>query len=372
MLHVRGAAFRRGIASAAFMDRLWGGARERPQRIVLPEGEDARVVDAACRIQREGLADVTILGDVDVVHAHVKAAGAKLPEGLAVLDPRQEDPRRVEGYAEDMLAARRGKAGDHETLEAACAALQSDAPLYATMMVRSGDQDGMVSGACHTSADTIRPALRLLGSVENQIVSSLMFMLLKERVVVYADCALQVAPDATQLGQIAAQSANTAAEFGVDPAIALLSFATGKSNDGPMVAHTREATRVASSLLTTHELSGAPPIYGPVQYDAAVNPSIGKSKGCPLAADGATVLVFPDLNCGNITYKAVQQSTGCVVLGPILQGLTRPVNDLSRGSSVADIVNTVAVTAVQAIARQLRGGGGAAPPAPCLKAGRRF
>eukprot|EP01064_Diplonema_japonicum_P017955 TRINITY_DN2646_c1_g1_i1.p1 TRINITY_DN2646_c1_g1~~TRINITY_DN2646_c1_g1_i1.p1 ORF type:complete len:368 (+),score=78.35 TRINITY_DN2646_c1_g1_i1:76-1104(+) len=327
------------ISAKVFTEKLFGEAMASKQSIVLPEAEDPRVVEAAVRIQKQGIADVTLLGNGDKILKLAKERGvAGQLKNINILDP--ETDTRVERYAIEMAKKR-----DHKgvTVEEAFTIMQRDTPIYGTMMVACGDADGMVSGACHTSADTIRPALQLIGNVDDSIVSSLMFMLLPDNVVVYADCALQVSPDAEELGIIAAASASTASAFGIEPHVAMLSFATGLSNTGPLVDKVRSAVSTAKSLV-----SPAVPVEGPLQYDAAVNREIALAKGAELRSD-SNVLVFPDLNCGNITYKAVQQSTGCVVMGPILQGLRRPVNDLSRGCSVDDIVTTTAVTAVQAL-----------------------
>eukprot|EP01059_Diplonema_ambulator_P005888 TRINITY_DN15669_c0_g1_i1.p1 TRINITY_DN15669_c0_g1~~TRINITY_DN15669_c0_g1_i1.p1 ORF type:complete len:343 (+),score=52.73 TRINITY_DN15669_c0_g1_i1:59-1087(+) len=325
------------ISAKSFTDKLFGEAMAKRQSIVLPEGEDARVVEAAIKIQEQGIADVTVLGDADAVWRLARERGLGLG-AVRVIDP-SKDMDNVERYAMEMERKRRHKG---VTVEQAACLVQSDAPIYGTLMVACGDVDGMVSGACHTSADTIRPALQLIGNVENSIVSSLMFMLLEDQVVIYADCALQVSPNADELGAIAASSAHTAKAFGIDPHVALLSFATGFSNDGPLVQKVRSAAEKAKELLSSHNI----PVFGPLQYDAAVNKKIAAAKGENLT-NHSTVLVFPDLNCGNITYKAVQQSTGCVVMGPVLQGLRRPVNDLSRGCTVEDIISTTAVTALQ-------------------------
>ena len=222
-----------------------------------------------------------------------------------------------------------------------------DGSYFGTMMVQLGDADGMVSGAAHTTANTIRPALEFVKTKEGvKIVSSVFFMLLEDRALVYGDCAVNPNPDAAQLADIARASAATARQFGVEPRVAMLSYSTGGSGSGQDVDTVREATELVRSADPDF------PVEGPIQYDAATNASIAASKLPDSAVAGqATVFVFPDLNTGNNTYKAVQQSSGAVAVGPVLQGLNKPVNDLSRGTTVEDIVNTVAITAIQAQAQ---------------------
>jgi phosphate acetyltransferase len=215
---------------------------------------------------------------------------------------------------------------------------------FATMMVYEGMADGMVSGATHTTADTIRPALQIIKTEPNiHVVSSVFFMCLDTRVLVYGDCAINLDPTAEELAEIAVSSAQTAQQFGIEPRVALLSYSSGDSGSGPEVEKVRKATRLAQQMRPDL------PIEGPMQYDAAIDPEVAKKK-LPNSqiAGRATVFVFPDLNTGNNTYKAVQRSTGALAIGPVLQGLRLPVNDLSRGCSVDDIVNTVAITAIQA------------------------
>ncbi|MEX1322970.1 MAG: phosphate acetyltransferase, partial [Synechococcaceae cyanobacterium] len=219
-----------------------------------------------------------------------------------------------------------------------------DATTFATMMVLSGDADGMVSGATHTTQHTIRPALQLIRAREGMsLISSVFLMLLEDRVVIYGDCAVNPRPDAGQLAQIAISSAETAQALGLEPRVAMLSYSSGDSGKGEEVEKVREATAL------TRERRPDLPIEGPIQYDAAVSPEVALQKLPGSAVGGrATVLVFPDLNTGNNTYKAVQRETGAIAIGPILQGLNRPVNDLSRGCSVEDIVSTIVITAIQA------------------------
>jgi phosphate acetyltransferase len=250
---------------------------------------------------------------------------------------------QIEGYADALVEARQGKGVTREhALD-----LLSDMNMFATMMVREGDADGVVSGATCTTAATIRPAMQVLKNPQRTLISSIFFMCLPDRVLVYGDCAVNVDPSAEELADIAITSAGTAAAFGIEPRVAMLSYSTLGSGTGPAVEKVEHATAIVKErrpdLL----------VDGPIQYDAAVDPVIAAQKvkregGSPVAGR-ATVCIFPDLNTGNNTYKAVQQSTGAVAIGPLMQGLAKPVNDLSRGCTVADIVNTVACTAVQAI-----------------------
>jgi phosphate acetyltransferase len=219
-----------------------------------------------------------------------------------------------------------------------------DVSFFGTMMVYKGDADGMVSGATHSTAHTIRPAFQFVKTKpEFSVVSSVFFMALEDRVLVYGDCAVVPRPTAEELAEIAVASADTAKTFGIDPKIAMLSYSSGTSGTGEEVERVRKATELARSLRPDL------PIEGPIQYDAAVDMAVGQSKmpGSEVAGR-ATVLIFPDLNTGNNTYKAVQRETGAIAVGPVLQGLNKPVNDLSRGCTVDDIVNTVVITAIQA------------------------
>ncbi|KFM26411.1 Phosphate acetyltransferase [Auxenochlorella protothecoides] len=247
---------------------------------------------------------------------------------------------RLDAYADFLVEARKKKA----LTKAAALDQLTDINMFGTIMVAMGDADGMVSGATCTTANTIRPALQVLKTPDRRLISSVFFMCLPDRVLVYGDCAVNVEPTAAELAQIATTSADTAAAFGVEPRVAMLSYSTLGSGAGPQVDLVTEATALARAARP--DLA----IEGPIQYDAAVDPGVAatKVKGRSEVAGRATVCVFPDLNTGNNTYKAVQQSTGAIAIGPLMQGLARPVNDLSRGCTVADIVNTVACTAVQA------------------------
>ncbi len=230
------------------------------------------------------------------------------------------------------------------TLDGAMDAMSSPSAYFGTMMVYEGKADGMVSGAIHTTANTIRPALQIIKTTPGiSVVSSVFLMCLDTKVLVYGDCAVNPDPDAAQLAEIAISSADTARTFGINPKVAMLSYSTGASGKGADVVKVREGTRIA------REKRPDLLIEGPIQYDAAIEPSVAKTKmPDSLVAGQATVFIFPDLNTGNNTYKAVQRSSGAVAIGPVLQGLKKPVNDLSRGCLVTDIVNTVAITAIQA------------------------
>jgi phosphate acetyltransferase len=325
------------LSPAAFMYRLVTSARAADARIVLPEGEEPRTVRAAVTCQERGIARCVLLGRRDEIERIAEAQGVELPEGVTVIEP---STARRERYVPRMVALRRSK-GLTEPL--AREALLSNVVL-GTMMLEAGEVDGLVSGAIHTTADTVRPALQFIRTRDDaKLISSIFFMCLPEQVLVFGDCAINPDPDAEQLADIAIQSALSARAFGIPPRVAMLSFSTGTSGAGSDVDKVREATAIARSRLPDLLLDG------PLQYDAAMVESVARQKapGSPVAGR-ATVLVFPDLNTGNTTYKAVQRSADVVAIGPMLQGLRRPVNDLSRGALVEDIVYTIALTAIQA------------------------
>ncbi|MBM7441405.1 phosphate acetyltransferase [Streptomyces sp. HB132] len=325
------------VTPMMFEHELLEQARSVRRRVVLPEGTEERVLRAADVLLRRDVCDLTLLGDTDVIRKKAADLGIDLAE-TQIVDPQTSELRQsfAERYA--VLRAHRGV-----TVELAYDVV-SDVNYFGTLMVQEGLADGMVSGSVHSTAATIRPAFEIIKTKpEASIVSSVFFMCLADKVLVYGDCAVNPDPDAEQLADIAVQSAVTAARFGVDPRIAMLSYSTGTSGSGADVDKVREATeRVRASR---PDLS----IEGPIQYDAAVEPSVAATKlPASEVAGRATVLIFPDLNTGNNTYKAVQRSAGAVAVGPVLQGLRKPVNDLSRGALVQDIVNTVAITAIQA------------------------
>lgn len=305
--------------------------------IVLPEGEDDRVLRAADILLRRGVVALTVLGESDAVRARAAALGLDL-DGAAVVDPLSSPER--ERYGAVYQEARKHKG---MTEEVAYDTL-GDPTYFGTMMVHLGDADGMVSGAAHTTGDTIRPAFEFVKSRPGvSVVSSVFFMCLSDRVLVYGDCAVNPKPDSAQLADIAISSADTARAFGIEPRIAMLSYSTGNSAKGEPVDIVREATK------EVQRLRGDLKVDGPIQYDAAVDASVAKLKlPDSEVAGSASVFIFPDLDTGNVAYKAVQRSSGAVAIGPVLQGLRKPVNDLSRGCSITDIVNTVAITAIQA------------------------
>ncbi len=325
------------VTPLMFEHRLLDRARAADKHIVLAEGEEDRILTAADQLLRRRVVRLTLLGDPEAIRTRAGRLGLDLG-GAALLDPHDAALRGrfAEEYA--VLRAHKGV-----TVEQARDVVV-DPSYFGTMMVLDGLADGMVSGAVHTTAQTIRPALEVVRTTPDvAIVSSVFLMCLADRVLVYGDCAVNPDPTAEQLADIAISSAATARQFGIDPRVAMLSYSTGVSASGVDVDKVRAATQLVRQRAP--ELS----VEGPIQYDAAVDAAVAatKLKDSPVAGR-ATVFVFPDLNTGNNTYKAVQRSAGAVAVGPVLQGLRRPVNDLSRGALVQDIVNTVAITAIQA------------------------
>ncbi len=329
----------RGISPRLFLYNLSQRARADRRRIVLPEGEEERILRATATLVAEQIADITLLGDPASIRATVNRLGLELDlSQVEMIDPARSP--RFEQYAEQLYALRRERGLTREQAND----LMLDVSFYGTMMVQLGHADGMVSGAIHTTAHTIRPALQFVKTRPGiSIVSSVFFMCLEDRVLVYGDCAINPKPTAEQLADIAIASADTARLFGVEPRVAMLSYSTGASGAGEEVERVQAATALA--LARRPDLL----LEGPLQYDAAVDESVARTKlpGSKVAGR-ATVLIFPDLNTGNNTYKAVQRETGSIAVGPVLQGLNKPVNDLSRGCLVDDIINTVAITAIQA------------------------
>ncbi len=328
------------VTPLMFEHMLVERARAADAHIVLPEGEEDRILRAAEQVLARGMARLTLLGDEERVRDRARQLGVDV-SAAAVVDP-ETSPWR-DRFAREYADLRSHKG---VTLEQAHDRV-ADPSYFGTMMVHDGLADGMVSGSITTTAHTIRPALEVVRTApDTSVVSSVFLMCLADRVLVYGDCAVNPDPTAEQLADIAISSARTAAQFGVDPRVAMLSYSTGRSGTGADVEKVRRATDLvrerAPELL----------VEGPVQYDAAVDPTVAAAKlsDSPVAGR-ATVLVFPDLNTGNNTYKAVQRSASAVAVGPVLQGLGKPVNDLSRGALVRDIVNTVAITAIQAGAR---------------------
>jgi phosphate acetyltransferase len=320
-----------------FAYELFDRAAAAHAHIVLPEGDDDRILRAASTLLARGTAKLTILGDEAAVRKRGGELGLSI-DAADVIDPAVSPLR--ERFAAEYARLRAHKGA---TLEQARDVMR-DVSYFGTMMVHLDLADGMVSGAAHTTAHTIRPSLEIIKTRPGvSVVSSVFFMALADRVLVYGDCAVNPDPTAAQLADIAVSSADTAAQFGVEPRVAMLSYSTGESGSGADVDKVREATALARAARP--ELL----IEGPLQYDAASDPVIGAAKLPGSAVAGrATVFIFPDLNTGNNTYKAVQRSAGAVAVGPVLQGLAKPVNDLSRGATVEDILNTVAITAVQA------------------------
>jgi len=311
-------------------------ARDR-KRIVLPEGAEERILRAADLLLKRGAVDVVLLGDETLIRRRISALALDLGE-VEIIDPAHST--RLEEYAAELHRLRKHRGVTPER----ALDMMRDPSYFGTMMVHKGAVDGMVSGAVTTTAHTIRPAFEFIRTQPGvSIASSVLFMCLRDRVLVYADCAVVPEPDAEELADIAISSAATAKMFGIEPRIAMLSYSTGDSGAGAEVERVRTATRLV------RERRPDLPVEGPIQYDAAVDAAVARTKipGSEVAGR-ATVLVFPDLNSGNNAYKAVQRSSGAVVVGPVLQGLNKAVNDLSRGASVSDIVKTVAITAVQA------------------------
>lgn len=325
------------ITPLRFEAELLDRARVNKKHIVLPEGDDDRILRAASTLLARDVADLTILGAETAVRARAAELGLNL-DAARILAP--DNPELVERFAAEYtrLRAHKGMTEDRAR------EIVQDVSYFGTLMVHLGLADGMVSGAVHTTAHTIKPSFEIIKTKPGvSIVSSSFLMLMADRVLVYGDCAVNPDPTAPQLADIAISSAETATRFGVEPRIAMLSYSTGASGHGADVDKVREATAIVRERAP--ELS----VEGPIQYDAAVDASVARTKLPDSDVAGrATVFIFPDLNTGNNTYKAVQRSAGAVAVGPVLQGLNKPVNDLSRGALVHDIVNTVAITAVQA------------------------
>ncbi|HUL59078.1 MAG TPA: phosphate acetyltransferase [Anaeromyxobacteraceae bacterium] len=324
------------LSPPAFRHRLVEAARAANKRIVLPEGSEPRTLAAAAVVAERGIARCVLLGDPAEIRDVAKKQGIALPPSVEIVDAAAAAPR----YVGPLVERRRAKG---MTPELARGEL-SDTIVIGTLMMALGEADGLVSGAVHTTAHTIRPALQLVRTAPGcNLVSSVFFMCLPEQVLVFGDCAVNPNPTAEQLADIAVQSADSALAFGIEPRVAMLSYSTGTSGGGDDVDKVKRATDLARQLRPDL------PVDGPLQYDAAIVPEVARQKAprSPVAGR-ATVFVFPDLNTGNVTYKAVQRSANVVSMGPMLQGLARPVNDLSRGCLVEDIVFTITLTAIQA------------------------
>ena len=338
--NILGQVRRRGITPKLFIYTLVQKARANKQRIVLPEGSDERILRAADHLISRDVVDLVFLGDQQLIEADIHRLGLQNIDinKHPIINPQTSN--RVETYAEKLYELRKSKGVNMEMARD----LIADVSYFGTMMVYLGHADGMVSGAAHTTAHTIRPSLQFVKTKPGfSVVSSVFFMALDDRVLVYGDCAVNPNPSAEELAEIAISSADTAQTFGVEPRVAMLSYSTGASGTGEDVEKVRKATELAQARRPDLILEG------PMQYDAAVSQDVAAKKmpGSKVAGQ-ATVLIFPDLNTGNNTYKAVQRETGAIAIGPVLQGLNKPVNDLSRGCTVEDIINTVAITAIQA------------------------
>ncbi|QKJ87941.1 Phosphate acetyltransferase [Paramixta manurensis] len=325
----------RRLSPPAFRYQLTELARKAGKRIVLPEGDEPRTVKAAAICAERGIATCVLLGNPDEIQRVAAAQGVELGKGIEIVDP--EVVR--ENYVPRLVELRKNKG----MTEVVAREQLEDNVVLGTMMLEKSEVDGLVSGAVHTTANTIRPPLQLIKTAPNSsLVSSVFFMLLPEQVLVYGDCAINPDPTSEQLAEIAIQSADSATAFGIEPRVAMISYSTGNSGAGSDVEKVREATRIAQ------EKRPDLVIDGPLQYDAAIMADVAKSKApnSPVAGR-ATVFIFPDLNTGNTTYKAVQRSADLISIGPMLQGMRKPVNDLSRGALVDDIVYTIALTAIQ-------------------------
>lgn len=325
----------RRLSPPAFRYQLTELARKAGKRVVLPEGNEPRTVKAAAICAERGIATCVLLGNPDEIQRVAAAQGVELGKGVEIVDPAQVR----ENYVPRLVELRKSKG----MTEVVAQEQLEDNVVLGTMMLERGEVDGLVSGAVHTTANTIRPPLQLIKTAPNSsLVSSVFFMLLPEQVLVYGDCAINPDPSAEQLAEIAIQSADSAKAFGIDPRVAMISYSTGTSGAGSDVEKVREATRIAQ------EKRPDLVIDGPLQYDAAIMEDVAKSKAPNSQVAGrATVFIFPDLNTGNTTYKAVQRSADLISIGPMLQGMRKPVNDLSRGALVDDIVYTIALTAIQ-------------------------
>ncbi|MCX8961468.1 phosphate acetyltransferase [Erwinia psidii] len=325
----------RRLSPPAFRYQLTELARQAGKRIVLPEGDEPRTVKAAAICAERGIATCILLGNPNEIQRAATVQGVELGKGIEIVDP--EVVR--ENYVARLVELRKSKG----MTEVVAREQLEDNVMLGTMMLERGEVDGLVSGAVHTTANTIRPPLQLIKTAPgSSLVSSVFFMLLPEQVLVYGDCAINPAPNPEQLAEIAIQSADSATAFGIEPRVAMISYSTGNSGAGSDVEKVREATRIAQ------EKRPDLIIDGPLQYDAAIMDDVAKSKApnSPVAGR-ATVFIFPDLNTGNTTYKAVQRSADLISIGPMLQGMRKPVNDLSRGALVDDIVYTIALTAIQ-------------------------
>ena len=329
------------VTPKMFEYKLLQKAKKHKQHIVLPEGEDERILRAAEVLIHREVVDITLLGHKTLIREKIAQLGLRM-DSVKIINPQES--RMLDEYSSAYFDLRKSKGITMENARD----IMCEVSFFGTMMVSRGHADGMVSGAVHSTAATIRPAFQIIKTKPgSSIVSSVFFMCLKDRVLVYGDCAVNPNPNANQMAEIALDSAQTARTFGIDPVVAMLSYSTGESGQGADVELVRDATGIAKDA--AQEFFPGLRIEGPIQYDAAVDPGVAKTKMPDSDVAGkATVFIFPDLNTGNNTYKAVQRSAGAVAIGPVLQGLNQPVNDLSRGCLIPDIINTVAITAIQA------------------------
>ena len=338
LLEQRFATSKKVVTPKRFLRQLRDRARANKQTIVLPESNVDRILKATRELRRHDVVDVVLLGEEAEVRRSAQQLNVTLDDGVTIVDPRTDS--HFEEYVQKLVELRRHR-GLHEEM---ARDLMGDRTYFGTMMVHQGRADGIVSGATTTTQATLRPAFEFIRTKQGfKSVSSVFFMCLPSRILVYGDCAVIPNPTVEQLAEIALASAQTAEAFGIEPRIAMLSYSTGTSGKGEDVEFVREATQLVK------ERNPKLCVEGPIQYDAAVDPQVARTKLPDSQVAGrATVFIFPDLNTGNNTYKAVQRSSGAIAIGPVLQGLKKPVNDLSRGATVTDIVNTVIVTAIQA------------------------
>ncbi|MGL5037486.1 MAG: phosphate acetyltransferase, partial [Aeromonas sp.] len=326
----------RRLSPPAFRYQLTELARQANKRVVLPEGEEPRTIKAAAICAERGIARPVLLGNPAEIRRVAAQQGVVLSDSVEIIDPAVVR----ESYVARLVELRKSKG----MTEVVAREQLEDNVVLGTMMLERNEVDGLVSGAVHTTANTIRPPMQIIKTAPGaSLISSIFFMLLPDQVLVYGDCAINPDPSAEQLAEIAIQSADSAAAFGIEPRVAMISYSTGTSGAGADVEKVRAATELAKAKRPDLIIDG------PLQYDAAIMENVAKSKApnSPVAGK-ATVFVFPDLNTGNTTYKAVQRSADLVSIGPMLQGMRKPVNDLSRGALVDDIVYTIALTGIQA------------------------
>ncbi|MHC2849583.1 phosphate acetyltransferase [Corynebacterium mucifaciens] len=339
-LQVADVGARRVMSPVVFERQLIEQAKANRKHVVLPEGEDDRILQAVDQLLKQGVAELTILGDVDDMNRRARDLGLDL-SGAHLINHLESE--LADEFAADFAELRKKKG---VTLEEARETMK-DVSYFGTMMVHKGLADGMVSGAAHTTAHTIKPSFQIIKTAPGtSVVSSIFLMVMQDRLWAFGDCAVNPNPTAEQLGEIATVSARTAQQFGIDPKVAILSYSTGTSGSGP------DVDRAVAAVEAARQADPELVVDGPLQFDAACDPGVGKKKAPDSAVAGrANVFIFPDLEAGNAGYKIAQRTGGALAVGPVLQGLNKPVNDLSRGATVPDIVNTVAITAIQAGAK---------------------